>query len=178
MDLSVHVVNCVPPSKLTTYLPGLLSIIQRHILTAESMGNGGFQMIYAGGPTTSSSELEGFLLSDVGIQPNGMPLTVLSLLARMGVDPWSEAEHLSTLSNESAVSWMAIAINRSPPYSWEQSDVTALASHLVDRLPARSRGPQFDTSTSSGLEAIPVWVLMVVIYVIISAFLMLFLATA
>src|SRR6185312_2515277 len=117
-----------------------------------------------------------FLLSNVGIQPNGMPLTVLSLLARMGVDPWSEAEHLSTLSNESAVSWMEMAINRSPPYSWKQSDVTALASHLVDRLPAHSRDTQFDSSILSGLEAVPAWVLMVVSYVIVGTLLVLLLA--
>ena len=133
-------------------------------------------MTCTSGPTVPSSELEGFLLSDVGIQPNGMPLTVLSLLARMGVDPWGEAERLSVLPNESAVSWMAIAISRSPPCSWKQSDVTTLASHLVDRLPAHSRDPQFETSISIGLEGVPVWALMIAFYVIISAFMILFLA--
>ena len=122
-----------------------------------------------------SSELDGFLLSDVGIQPNGMPLTVLSLLARMGVDPWSEAERLSVLPNDSAVSWMARAISRSPSYSWKQPDVAALASRLVDRLPARSRNPQFETSISSGLETVPAWTLIVAFYVCVSVFLMLFL---
>ncbi len=123
------------------------------------------------GPTVLSPELEGFLLSDVGIQPNGMPLTVLSLLARMGVDPWGEAERLSVLPNESAVSWMAAAISHSSPYSWKKSDVTALASHLVDRLPAHSHDPRFEISIANGLETIPVW--MVVLYVVISVFLFL-----
>lgn len=135
-------------------------------------------MICTSGPTAPSSELDGFLLSDVGIEPNGMPLTVLSLLARMGVDPWNEAERLSILPNELAISWMAIAISRSPPFSWKHSDVTTLASHLVDRLPAHSRDPQFGTSISTGLETVPPWALMVVFYVIISVSMILFLAIA
>lgn len=135
-------------------------------------------MASMGGSAFPSSELDGFLLSDIGIQPNGMPLTVLSLLARMGVDPWSEAERLSALPNESAVSWMATAISRSPPYAWKQSDVATLASRLVERLPAHSRDPQFEASISNGLEVVPVWTLMVVFYVMISVFLFLFLEMA
>jgi hypothetical protein len=130
------------------------------------------------GPAASSSELEDFLHSDIGVQPNGMPLTVLSLLARMGVDPWCEAERLSALPSESAASWMAAAISRSPAFSCKQSDVTTLASHLVDRLPAHARDSQFDASMSGGLNSVPVWVLMVAFYVIISTFVMVFLANA
>ena len=133
-------------------------------------------MTCTSGSTVPSSELDGFLLSDVGVQSNGMPLTVLSLLARMGVDPWREAERLSVLPSESAVSWMAAAISSSPPCSWKQSDVTTLASYLVDRLPARSRDPQFDTSISNGLEAVPLWAVMVAFYVAIGVFLFLLMA--
>lgn len=86
-------------------------------------------------PAPPPSRLDGFLLSDVGAQPNGMPLTVLSMMARMGVDPWDDAECLSSLPNELAVSWMAAAIGRSSLYPWKQSDVTMLASRLIDRLP-------------------------------------------
>jgi hypothetical protein len=128
-------------------------------------------MACTSGPMASSSELEGFLLSEVGIQPNGMPLTVLSLFARMGLDPWSEAERLSTLPNESAVSWVAAAISRAPSYSLKQSDAATLASHLVDRLPAYSRDQPFETFGSTELGAAPVWTLMVVFYAVIGVFL-------
>ena len=100
------------------------------------------------------------------------------MLARMGVDPWSEVERLSVLSNELAVSWMATAISRSSPCSLGQSDVTILASHLIDRLPAHSHDPKFDAVITNGLEAVPVWTLMVVFYVTISMFLIVFLAMA
>jgi hypothetical protein len=130
------------------------------------------------GPAASSSELEDFLHSDIGVQPNGMPLTVLSLLARMGVDPWCEAERLSALPSESAASWMANAISRSPAFPCKQSEVTTLASRLVDRLPARARDSQFDASISGGLDSVPIWVLMVAFYVLISTFAMVFLANA
>ena len=129
-------------------------------------------MACTGGPAAPFGELESFLFSEVGIQQNGMPLTVLSLLARMGVDPWNEAKRLSVLPNKSAVSWMAITISRSSSYSSKQSDVTTLASHLVDRLPAYSRSPQLEISVSSSLGAIPVWTIMAVFYVVIGVFLL------
>ena len=128
--------------------------------------------------TLPSSEMDGFLLSDVGIQPNGMPLTVLSMLARMGVDPWDEAECLSGLPNDLAVSWMAAAISRAPPYSWEQSDVAVLASRLIDRLPTHSHNPQPTAVLTDGLEAVPVWKLMMVFYVTIGIYLFVYLAIA
>lgn len=37
------------------------------------------------------SGLEAFLYADVGIEANGSMLTILSLLARLGKDPWTEA---------------------------------------------------------------------------------------
>ena len=36
-------------------------------------------------------EFDRFLYASVGDDNNGMPLTVLSALARMDVDPWEEA---------------------------------------------------------------------------------------
>ena len=48
-----------------------------------------------------------FLRASVGVQPNGMELSVLSLLARMGKDPWAEAVRLRTLRREAAVDAIA-----------------------------------------------------------------------
>jgi hypothetical protein len=38
--------------------------------------------------TAQYSSLDGFLFADVGVEANGMMLTVLSTLARRGMDPW------------------------------------------------------------------------------------------
>ena len=42
------------------------------------------------------------LISVVGNESNGMTLGVVSLLARMGVDPWSEVGRLATLPKDAA----------------------------------------------------------------------------
>ena len=94
----------------------------------------GCQTLPRGPSARSPSRLDGFLLSDVGIQANGMPLSVLSMMARMGINPWEEAECLLLLPNELAVYWIAAAIGRSSVYPCKQSDVTMLASRLIDRL--------------------------------------------
>jgi hypothetical protein len=44
-----------------------------------------------------------FLFESLGVQENGMDLSVLSALARAGVDPWAEAKRLATLPRQAAV---------------------------------------------------------------------------
>ena len=46
------------------------------------------------------SEFEKFLYAAVGEDHNGMPLTVLSALARVDVDPWEEAAKLMQLPKD------------------------------------------------------------------------------
>jgi hypothetical protein len=133
-------------------------------------------MTYPKSSTLPPSEFDGFLLSNVGIQPNGMPLTVLSLLARIGVDPWNEAERLSVLPNELAVSWLAKAISRCPPDSVAPSNATVLASDLVDRLPGASDKLRCDGTIASGLEDAPTLSLMMLFYVGTCVFLVMLLA--
>lgn len=88
-------------------------------------------------PDTDSprSELDGFLYADVGQEPNGMPLTVLSLLARSGVDPWDEARRLCTLPDATAISCMTDRIRSSSARFRNRSDLRPLAARLVTRLP-------------------------------------------
>lgn len=81
------------------------------------------------------SELDGFLYADVGQESNGMPLTVLSLLARSGLDPWDEARRLCTLSDATAISCMADRIRASSARFRNRADLRPLAARLVTRLP-------------------------------------------
>jgi len=88
-------------------------------------------------PDTDSprAALDGFLYADVGQDANGMPLTVLSLLARAGVDPWDEARRLCTLSDATAISAMADRIRSSSARFRNRPDLRPLAATLVTRLP-------------------------------------------
>ena len=87
------------------------------------------------------SSLNGFLFADVGVEPNGMTLSVLSILARRGMDPWQEAERLARLPQTEAVDGLAQIIATTPTSRWSLLDAKAIASRLVALLPARGAGP-------------------------------------
>ena len=61
------------------------------------------------------SDLNDFLFASVGDEQNGMPLSVLSALTRLGVDPWEEAARLAALPKALAVEAMA-SIDRPVPH--------------------------------------------------------------
>ena len=53
------------------------------------------------------SDLNQFLFADVGMEANGMTLSVMSMLARQGSDPWGEAGRLAELTRAEATRWHA-----------------------------------------------------------------------
>jgi hypothetical protein len=80
------------------------------------------------------SELNGFLFATMGTEENGAPLSVLSGLTRVGIDPWAEGARLAKLPREAAVHALTPVIalfakNRS------DSDVREVALHLAGLLP-------------------------------------------
>jgi hypothetical protein len=87
------------------------------------------------------SSLNGFLFADVGVEANGMTLSVLSTLARRGMDPWQEAERLAKLPRMDAVDGLAQIIAATPASRWSLLDARAIASRLVALLPAPGAGP-------------------------------------
>jgi hypothetical protein len=84
------------------------------------------------------SEFNEFLFASVGEETNGMQLTVLSALTRLGLDPWGEAARLSVLPKETASRGLAAAIAMLPEGNWKVSDSCTIAARLVDRLPRRN----------------------------------------
>lgn len=93
------------------------------------------------GSSPLPSDWSAFLYADICVQPNGMPLTVLSLLGRLGIDPWAEAQRLAALPSNLAVSALCRSITtalsdprtRSAPCA--QSEARAIAVRLVSLLP-------------------------------------------
>ena len=87
------------------------------------------------------SEYNAFLFAAVGEEKVGLPLTVLTALSRLGVDPWQEAARLSDLPREKAARSFAVTIAKLPECDWKASDAETIAARLVDWLPARSASP-------------------------------------
>jgi hypothetical protein len=59
-------------------------------------------MVKTAMPLSQDPEYERFLHASVGQDKKGFVVSVLSMLARLGVDPWREAAELAELSEDSA----------------------------------------------------------------------------
>ena len=60
------------------------------------------------------SGLNDFLFAEVGSERNGAQLTILSVLARLGKDPWAEAARLARLPKSSVIDDLANSISQMP----------------------------------------------------------------
>ncbi len=86
-------------------------------------------------------ELDRFLFASVGEEVNGMPLSVLSALSRLGLDPRGEAARLSRLAGEAAGDQLARTIAQLPDRGWTSSETRKIAGGLIELLPrAMTRG--------------------------------------
>src|SRR4051794_1793417 len=70
-----------------------------------------------------------------------MTLSVLSVLARLGVDPWQEAERLAKLPQTAAADGLAQMIAAMPASLWSLPDATTIATRLVALLPIHVDSP-------------------------------------
>jgi hypothetical protein len=97
-------------------------------------------------------EFDDFLFASIGADRNEMPLTVLSALSRLDVDPWKEAAELSELSKDAGTQRLASLIARLPVELWAQTDAKAIADRLIELLPDRSRSSVQSGKKAQGLQ--------------------------
>lgn len=83
------------------------------------------------------SGLDEFLCAVVGTEPNGMALSLMSVFARLGNDPWREAGRLVELPRTEAIDSLARTIAAMPASVWTLPDATTIATRLVAFLPKR-----------------------------------------
>src|SRR5664279_5626573 len=84
-----------------------------------------------------SSNFDDFLFASMGEEESGMSLSVASALARLGADPWLEAERLTGLSQAMAADALASMIAKIPMASWKPSEAPTIAARLIQLLPKR-----------------------------------------
>lgn len=87
------------------------------------------------------SDLDQFLFADIGVEGSGMPLSVVSALARVGLDPWQEAVRLARLPRAVAVDGLARLIATMPASLWTEPDARPIAARLVALLPQAGTAP-------------------------------------
>ena len=96
----------------------------------------------------SRSELDEFLFAPVIDDANGMTVSVLSMLARAGVDPRSKAAELARLTAAKAKEALTPFIGDSLQGLESRDDIETIAARLAALLPRRTS----PVSTSSGTK--------------------------
>jgi|HubBroStandDraft_1064217.scaffolds.fasta_scaffold00099_40 hypothetical protein len=84
------------------------------------------------------TEFDDFLFAPLGEDRNGVPLSIVSLLGRMDLDPWREADSLAGLPAEAAVHRLASLLAALPVSYLKEADPGKLAARLIALLPRRS----------------------------------------
>jgi hypothetical protein len=82
-------------------------------------------------------EYNAFLYAPIGIDPNGSTISVLSAMARMDLDPWQEAAHLSVLSGKAAMRRLASLIAALPVNPSTTTEPALIAQRLIPLLPGQ-----------------------------------------
>src|SRR5579862_887634 len=103
-----------------------------------------------------------------------MVLTVLSALARLGVDPWQESARLGQLSTENATQRLTLIISRLPKGRWAPSDAGAIAARLVGLLPAKRTSFPLSRDTVSPKPQVPSWLMTLLLVAAVGGSLMFF----
>ncbi|SMH46820.1 hypothetical protein SAMN05661107_1769 [Maritimibacter sp. HL-12] len=116
-------------------------------------------------------EFERFLYAPVGEDRNGYVVTVLSTLARLGLDPWTETAELVTLGREAAGAKLGLLLSRFRDVPSLESNHGRVARGLSKLLPEDPpKGTlQRDASPASGgpLGASgALWTILAIIFVL------------
>src|ERR1700736_5049451 len=89
-------------------------------------------------------EFDAFLFASIGEEVDGVPLSVLSALARLGLDPRDEAVRLTHLTREAAAEQLARMIARLYDQRWSAAEARRIASGLIERLPMANAAAKGD----------------------------------
>lgn len=84
-----------------------------------------------------TSAFNDFLYAPIGEEDNGLVLTALSALARLGVDPWDEAARLSQLPKEAAANRLTLILSGLPRGRWGDATAADIAARLAALLPVK-----------------------------------------
>ena len=98
------------------------------------------------------NEFDPFLFAPIAEESNGMQRTVVSVLARLDVDPWEEAANMARLPGESATRRLAALLEALPVGLMGQQDSGLIAARLVALLPRPTRSPAPAPQSVPGLQ--------------------------
>lgn len=95
-------------------------------------------MTLATATSALESHFDRFLYATVREDPDGTPLTMLSVFARLDIEPWQEAARLAQLPGEAAAPALAALISALPKGCATAPDSATVAARLITLLPRQS----------------------------------------
>jgi hypothetical protein len=104
-----------------------------------------------------NSPLNPFLHSEVGLELNGSALTVLSILARLGEDPWTLALSWTKLPKPEIIDSLANRIRQMPLCPQALLDAQGTATRLTSLLPTQNGSLSQGKADQTGTPALPKW---------------------
>jgi hypothetical protein len=107
--------------------------------------------------TLKNSDLNLFLFTDVGTELIGSELTMLSILARLGRDPWAEAAQLAKLPKAQALDSLTHSIGAMALGRHAMDRTAAAASQLILLLPEQRRNLAQRLSEAVGPPTLRQW---------------------
>ena len=104
---------------------------------------------------TLRSDFDAFLFAKVDEVTRDVPLRVVSVLARLDLDPWAEAAELTQMSKDTAVHRLTALLNNSPDGPPTETESQTIAARLISLLPASAGRPRgwSSPSTEEGVPA-------------------------
>jgi hypothetical protein len=114
------------------------------------------------------SEFDAFLFATVDEEKNGMLLSVLSALARLGVDPWQEAAKLAQLPEETATRRLTTLLEALPDAAPVHRDPVTVAARLIGLLPHVAEPVGSSNPAGAGVATKPsatlIWTIVVMLF--------------
>src|ERR1700679_2201090 len=112
---------------------------------------------------------DAFLFESLGVEDNGMDLSVLSALARAGVDPWAEAKRLAGLPRQAAIAAITAILHLAAD--------PATAQRLAELLPRTAAPEKVSGKTADrqalfrkyGLLVIVIWLAIAVTFMVVTS---------
>jgi hypothetical protein len=111
-----------------------------------------------------NSGLDAFLYADVGAERNGSALTILSMIARLGRDPWAEAAKWATLPRSGAIESLAQSMAQMPLVPSALVEARATAARLVQLLPAATSDAWHGGAANTEAPSVPGWLPITILY--------------
>jgi hypothetical protein len=101
------------------------------------------------------SEFDRFLFAPISENKDEMPLSVLSALARLDVDPWEEAATLAQLPRASAIERLISLIAALPHGASAPLDAERVSARLIALLPQQASSPSRESFVGAGAVSNP-----------------------